>query len=105
GDDVLSGDRRRRDRRSVPTVPAELGLVVEVADDGFCGAVVAWDRTTLTLEDRHGRRRVFEMAPASFLIDGRPVTVVRPPSAPSGPLRSASGSVLVPGLRARTARE
>ncbi|MEY9213330.1 DUF3097 domain-containing protein [Thermobifida halotolerans] len=105
GDDVLSGDRWRRERRSVPTVTAERGLVVETADEDFCGAVVAWDRTTLTLEDRHGRRRVFEMTPAAFLVDGRPVTVVRPATAPDAPPRSASGSVMVTGHRARTARE
>ncbi|WP_243742540.1 DUF3097 domain-containing protein [Actinorugispora endophytica] len=105
GDDVLAGDWRRPRKGSVPEVPAELGLVLESADEGFCGAVVAWDKLGLTLEDRHGRRRVFDLAPAGFLVDGAPVTVVRPSSAPAGPLRSASGSVAVPGARPRVARE
>lgn len=104
GDDVLSGDWRRPKRRSVPAVPAERGLVVETADGRFCGAVVAWDRATVTLEDRHGRRRVFETAPAAFLLDGRPVTLVRPAPERTGPPRSASGSILVADHRARTAR-
>lgn len=79
--------------------------MVESADGGFCGAVVAWDKHTLTLEDRQGRLRVFDLAPAAFLIDGEPVTVVRPPVVAAGPLRSASGSTAVPGLRPQVAKE
>lgn len=57
------------------------------------------------LEDRFGRRRVFPLAPAAFPLEGEPVTLVRPPAAPRGPRRSASGSIVVEGLRARVARE
>ena len=109
GRDVLAGGRWRRPRAEIPRVPAEPGLVVEDANgagDGFCGAVVACDKDTVTLEDRFGRRRVFPLAPAAFLLDGRPVTLVRPESqAVRSPGRSASGSVAVTGLRARVARE
>lgn len=105
GRDVLAGDWRRPPRKAVREVPLERELVVEDAEEAFCGAVVAWDKATVTLEDRHGRRRVFDLAPAAFLVDGEPVTLVRPAAAPRGPLRSASGSVAVPGARARTARE
>jgi hypothetical protein len=107
GQDVLGG---RRDRRRVPQVPAEPGLVVEDAAGGFCGAVLRVDRDGVLLEDRHGRRRLFPLLPAAFLLDGRPVTLVRPASGnPAGgeappTARSASGSVRVQGLRARTAR-
>jgi hypothetical protein len=67
---------------------------------------VACDKEAVTLEDRHGRRRVFPLAPAAFLLDGRPVTLVRPAvSAPKGTPRSASGSIAVGGLKARVARE
>lgn len=103
--DVLAGDRRRARRRTVPTVPAEPGLVVEDAEGGFCGAVVACDKATVTLEDRFGRRRVFPLAPAAFLLEGEPVTLVRPAAPPPRPRRTASGSLAVPGLRARVARE
>ncbi|MFC7329621.1 DUF3097 domain-containing protein [Marinactinospora rubrisoli] len=106
GRDVLAGDWRRPRRGRVREVPAEHGLVVESADEAFCGAVVGVDKATVTLEDRHGRHRVFDLAPAAFLVDGEPVTLVRPaPSAPSGPVRSASGSIAVRGLRSRVARE
>ncbi|GIH28062.1 hypothetical protein Aph01nite_63720 [Acrocarpospora phusangensis] len=102
--DVLSEDWRRPRRGKIPQIAAELDLVVEDADGGFCGAVVACDKEAVTLEDRHGRRRVFPLAPAAFLLDGKPVTLVRP-SAAAGPRRSASGSIAVEGLRARVARE
>jgi hypothetical protein len=85
-------------------VPAEIGLVAEDPSSGFCGAVVACEKDAVTLEDRFGGRRVFPLAKAGFLIDGRPVTLVRPVQA-AGRARSASGSIAVRGLRARTARE
>jgi Protein of unknown function (DUF3097) len=91
-------------RRAIPEVPAEAGLVVEDPASGFCGAVVAADNREVTLEDRHGRRRVFPLVPAGFLFEGRPATLVAPARAPAGPARSASGSVKVQGHRARTAR-
>ncbi|WP_052848077.1 DUF3097 domain-containing protein [Streptomyces avicenniae] len=95
-----------------PEVPADDGLVVEEAVTGFCGAVVRCERTaqgpTVTLEDRFGALRVFPLEPRGFLIDGRPVTLTRPtrraPAAPAGQGRTASGSVAVPGARARVAR-
>jgi hypothetical protein len=110
--DVLAQPRRRRG--GVVEVPAEPDLVVETADGRFCGAVVAVGRAvdggerrgTVTLEDRHGRRRVFPMLPAGFLLEGRPVTLVRPaPAAAAAPVRAktASGSYAVADARARVA--
>ncbi|WP_192781029.1 DUF3097 domain-containing protein [Nonomuraea africana] len=104
--DVLAGNWRRPGKGTIPSVPAERDLVVEDADSGFCGAVVACDKEAVTLEDRFGRRRLFPLAPAAFLLEGKPVTLVRPAPASAGaPRRSASGSVAVEGLRARVARE
>ncbi|WP_327086420.1 DUF3097 domain-containing protein [Nonomuraea sp. NBC_01738] len=105
--DVLAGNWRRPGKGKIPQVPAEPDLVVEDADSGFCGAVVACDKEAVTLEDRFGKRRLFPLAPAAFLLEGRPVTLVRPAPAPAakGPARSASGSIAVSGLRARVARE
>ena len=78
---------------------------------GFCGAVIRCEKTaeglTVTLEDRFGKHRVFPMEPRGFLLEGR-VGHPRPPApavpAPARPLRTASGSVAVPGARARVAR-
>ena len=106
GDDVLAGDWRRPRKGQIPVVAAERDLVVEDPDSGFCGAVVACDKEAVTLEDRFGKRRLFPLTPAGFLIDGRPVTLVRPaPQAAKGPLRSASGSIAVRDHKARVALE
>ncbi|SPT63087.1 Protein of uncharacterised function (DUF3097) [Actinomadura madurae] len=105
GNDVLAGDWRRPRKGLIPEVPAEPGLVAEDPDSGFCGAVVACDKSGVTLEDRFGKRRVFPLTKSGFLIDGRPVTLVRPEAAPREPARSASGSIAVQGLRARVAQE
>jgi hypothetical protein len=96
-----------------PEVAAERDLVVEEVATGFCGAVVRCEKTaegfTVTLEDRHGKLRVFPMMARGFLLDGKVVTLVRPsgpaPASAKGPGRTASGSVAVPGARARVARE
>jgi hypothetical protein len=98
------GTRNAAPRRVVPEVPAEIGLVVEDPASGFCGAVVAADVRQVTLEDRHGGRRVFPLLPAAFLVEGAPATLVPVRDRPAGPARSASGSVKVQGLTARTAR-
>lgn len=104
-EDVIFG-RRRRPREPIPEVPAERDLVVEDAEGGFCGAVVACDKQGVTLEDRFGRRRVFPLEPGAFLLEGRRVTLVRPGTgARPGPRRTASGSIAVEGLRARVAKE
>ena len=103
--DVLGGNWRRPGKGKIPKVPAEPELVVEDADSGFCGAVVACDKEAVTLEDRFGRRRLFPLAPAAFLLEGKPVTLVRPSAAPAAPRVSASGSIAVEGLRARVARQ
>ena len=100
--------RRRPGQREVPKVAVERGLVVEDSEGRFCGAVVGYEKGAVTLEDRHGKRRVFPLAPAAFLLEGQPVTLV-PPAAgqPARPARTASGSVAAPSserVRAKVAR-
>ncbi len=101
GRDVLSSPKRGR---VVPEIAATTDLVAEDAASGFCGAVVVCTSTAVTLEDRRGQRRMFPLEPARFLIDGAPVTLVRPAQAPAAAELSASGSRAVTGVRARTAR-
>jgi hypothetical protein len=113
GPDVLAGERRRPWQRELPQVAAERGLVVEDSAGEFCGAVVFCEKDAVTLEDRHGRRRVFPLTPAPFLLEGKPVMLVRPrpstgtdaqgrPAARPG--RTASGSIAAPPSRAKVAR-
>jgi hypothetical protein len=106
-----------RRRSSVAEVAAVPGLVVETVDGRFCGAVVATGRAvdagerrdTVTLEDRHGRRRVFPMLAASFAVDGVTVTLVPDTTVPASavpprPVRTASGSFAVASTPAKVAR-
>jgi hypothetical protein len=103
GNDVLSGDWRRR--KVIPEVDVEPEMVVEDAGSGFCGAVVGFEAGAVVLEDRHGRRRNFPLLPAAFLLDGQVVTLRRPSRSPSvaRPRRTASGSVAVDNVAARVA--
>src|SRR3954454_20861529 len=102
--DVLANNDWRR-RRSVPVVEAELELVVEDADSGFCGAVVGFELGAVVLEDRFGKRRNFPLAPAAFVLDGRTVTL-RKPVLDKQPVRkiTASGSIAVDGVKAQVAK-
>jgi hypothetical protein len=109
GRDVLApGNRKPRPGRGpVPQVEAERDLVVEDFEGRFCGAVVAVEPGSVTLEDRFGKRRVFPL-PGPFLLDGKRVTLVRPapgnpPDGAIGP-RTASGSLAAPRQRAKVAR-
>ncbi|MGC5259104.1 DUF3097 domain-containing protein [Gordonia sp. DT218] len=107
GRDVLASPRKTTPR--APEVAAERDLVVEDGATGFCGAVVGLEKSysgdLVRLEDRRGATRVFLMHPAAFLIDGKPVTLVRPRTrGPQARTTTASGSRVVPAARARTAR-
>ncbi|MBN9189338.1 MAG: DUF3097 domain-containing protein [Microbacterium sp.] len=104
GTDVLAAGWRGQFRPTVAEVPAERDVVVEVAEDGYVGAIVGTESGLVELEDRHGRRRVFPLGPG-FLVDGRPVVLVAAaPKPAAGPRRTASGSFAVDDARARVAR-
>ncbi|MCV7413022.1 hypothetical protein AWC05_11760 [Mycobacterium florentinum] len=101
GTDVLAAGRRKP--RSTEH-PADLGLVVEDVQTGYVGAVVRVEYGRIDLEDRHGHVRGFPLGPG-YLLEGRPVILTEPHrSAPAAASRTASGSVAVPGARARVAR-
>ena len=108
GSDVLAGDWKKPKHGRAVETPAELGAVVEEVETDFVGEIVRIDRDlhTLTLEDRHGKRRTFPLGPG-FWLEGKPV-ILTPPvtrTAPVKPTRTASGSVAVSDVRARVARE
>ncbi|WP_336640577.1 DUF3097 domain-containing protein [Microbacterium sp. USHLN272] len=102
GSDVLASGWRERGAKQVPTVPAELDLVVEVADDGYCGAVTRVQGGNVELEDWKGRKRLFPLG-GGFLIEGRPVRLAPPVPKIQAPQRTASGSFAVGDQRARIA--
>ncbi len=105
--DPLAGGPARR--APLPEVAAERELVVEDAETGFCGAVMSVEKQpegfVVVLEDRNRKRRSFPLG-AGFLLEGRPVRLVRPAAAgPKQAARTASGSLAVRGQRARVALE
>jgi Protein of unknown function (DUF3097) len=103
--DGIDVTRRRPAKREIPQVAVERGLVVEDSEGRFCGAVVAYEKGAVTLEDRHGKRRVFPLTPGAFLLDGRRVTLTPPTAATTAkPVKTASGSVAPPVSRAKVAR-
>jgi len=102
GTDVLAAGWRERGAKPVAKVPAEIDLVVEVAGDGFTGAITRREGPHVELEDGKGRRRLFPMG-RGFLIDGEPVELVAPSAPQQGRRRTASGSFVAADRRARVA--
>jgi hypothetical protein len=101
GSDVLASGRRKQ--RSTERA-VEIGMVVEDVETGYVGAVVCVEYGRIYLEDRRGHTRGFPLGPG-YLLEGRPVILSAPRSAaPAANGRTASGSVAVPGARARVAR-
>ncbi|MFN3006269.1 DUF3097 domain-containing protein [Mycolicibacterium wolinskyi] len=101
GSDVLARNPHTPKRIRSTEQPVEMGMVVEDAQSGYVGAVVRVEQGRVELEDRRGKVRVFPMGPG-FLIDGKPV-VLTAPKRSAAPARTASGSVAVPGAKARVA--
>lgn len=96
-------------RQQLREVPAAQGLVIEDVETGFVGEIMRVEKSggmlVLHLEGRGGKLRSFK-AGYGFLLEGEPVRIVAPlkTTTPPRPTRSASGSVVVEGLKARTAR-
>ncbi|RDH75106.1 DUF3097 domain-containing protein [Mycolicibacterium moriokaense] len=101
GTDVLAANPHRKPRSA--ECPVRIGMVVEDAQSGYVGAVVRIEYGRMELEDRNGRRKPFPIGPG-YLIDGKPVILTAPQRVAAGPAtRTASGSVAVPGAKARVA--
>jgi hypothetical protein len=78
------------------SVEVAVGLVVEDRASGYCGDVVRWNAEAVTLRDRRQHLRHFTWKPGGFLLEGRPVTLVRPVSTPAvRQAITASGSIAV----------
>ncbi|MGB3374042.1 MAG: DUF3097 domain-containing protein [Microbacterium sp.] len=102
GGDVLATGWRDRGTVRASDVPAEKDLVVEVAEDGYCGAITRVEAGLVELEDWKGRRRSFPLG-GGFLIEGKPVRLTVPAAKAQGTRRTASGSFTVADDRAKVA--
>ncbi|MGI8808478.1 MAG: DUF3097 family protein [Acidimicrobiales bacterium] len=107
---ILSGpvDGPARLRAAYPEVDGGPGLRARHRGSGFTGALVRWERDGLVLRGASGLERIFVVTPGGFDVEGRAVTLVRPPVArPTTGGRAAvtaSGSLAVAGQKARVAR-
>jgi hypothetical protein len=117
GADVLAGGWRVPKSGRARETEAELGLVVEDVETGWCGAVVRVEKAggmqVVHLEDRRGCSKGFPLGPG-FLLDGSPVILTLPARQATAAReaaeevrakksRTASGSRAVEGIRARVA--
>lgn len=93
--DILDVAAEQRAKPAYPTVEVALGMVVEDRASGFVGDVVRWNHEAVTLRDRKQHLRYFSWKPGGFLLEGRPVTLVKPapPAKAAGPRITASGSI------------
>ena len=88
-----------------PNVPADIGRDVVHQATGLVGAIVEWSDAAVVLRDDSGRDHRFRNTPGSFLVGGRPITLVRPtPIAGRVSPPTASGSIATPQAPARVAR-
>ena len=106
---ILSGpvDGPARVRAAYPDLTGTPGLRARHRGSGFTGTLVRWEPDGVVLRGATGLERIFVLSPGGFDVDGRAVTLVRPPvtrPAPHGRAVTASGSLAVSGRRARVAR-
>jgi hypothetical protein len=101
--DILNEPMHRRP--NIPVVDASLGLIVEDRASGFCGDIVQVSIEAVTLRDRHGAHRHFRFKPGGFLLEGKPVTLVRTQAAPQRvPTITSSGSIASTDRKAKVAK-
>jgi hypothetical protein len=104
---ILAGPVGPRERLATmyPIVDARVGMRVAHRGSGFSGTVKSVRSNEVSIAGNTGLVRDFPLEPGAFVVDAAPVTLRRAPSnTNAAPPRTASGSVAVPGARARTAR-
>ena len=103
---ILAGPVGPRERLAIryPIVEARVGMRVAHRGSRFSGTVESVRSNEVSIAGTTGLVRQFPLEPGVFVVDGAPVTLRRGPSKTTAAPRTASGSVAVPGARARTAR-
>jgi hypothetical protein len=101
-DDIDNGPSKRKE---YPRIAANAGLEVTHQATGVVGAIVEWTDAAVTIRDDSGRDRRMRNIPGSFLVNGRPSTLVRPQvGVVSGQRVTASGSIADPTDIAKVAK-
>jgi len=105
--DILDEHEAERHKPRSREVTAQIGMIVEDRASGFTGDVVKITFEAVTLRDRKNRFRHFRWKDGAFLIEGKPVTLVRataePAAAPQRTTNSGSVAAASPA-RAQVAR-
>ena len=94
--DILSELAEAKRGPQYREVVAQMGMVVEDRSSGFCGDIVKITFEAVTLRDRKNQFRHFAWKEGGFLLEGKPVTLVRATKsvAPAAATRTTnSGSV------------
>jgi hypothetical protein len=96
--DILEQYAAMRRRPEYPEVEVAYGMLVEDRASGFVGDIVRWNHEAITLRDRKQHLRYFTWKPGGFLLEGRPVTLVKPKveRAKGEPRFTNSGSIAAP---------
>ena len=88
-------------------VVAQTGMIVEDRASGYCGDVVKITFEAVTLRDRKNQFRHFRWKEGGFLVDGKPVTLVRAAPEPAAATTRVTNSGSVASrepVRAKVAR-
>jgi hypothetical protein len=103
-DDILDDFAQKAKAPRYPDVTVEMGMLIEDRSSHFTGDVVRWSAEGVTVQDRYDYIRHFGWKPGGFLIEGKPVTLVRPKATATASQRiTASGSYAGDG-RAKVAK-
>jgi hypothetical protein len=103
--DILQEFEQQKKAPKYREVAVVVGMLVEDRATGFYGDVVKVSTEAVTLRDRVGNHRHFRFKAGGFLIDGKPVSLARPPdNVIRAPRITNSGSLAAPRpVPARTA--
>ena len=77
--DILDEFEQQRTVPRYREVPVKVGMVIEDRTTGFCGDVVKVTTEAVTLRDRHQAHRHFRYKPGGFLVEGKAVSLIKPP--------------------------
>jgi hypothetical protein len=102
--DILDDFAAQQRRPKYRDVTVEMGMLIEDRSSHFVGDVIRWNAEGVTLQDHKQYLRHFTWKPGGFLIEGKPVTLVRPKVVKAATNRVTASGSLAGDARARVAR-